>query len=161
MGLAEVDPIDPHAICARFEIELIPLSQLDPNNPFLDLQNDKFSAVTVPSGHQTAIVHNDSHHPHRQRSNICHELAHCFLGHEWVPPLTEDGERSRDSGAEEEANFLAGAMLITNEAALHIISSRLIYRAQELYGVSKPMLDYRLRVSGARTIHNRRMKRQR
>jgi len=158
-GLSEIDPIDPSAICARYEIALIPLTEIDPQSPFLCENNGKFSAVTVPRGHQTAIVHNDSHHPHRQRSNICHELAHCFLGHKYAPPLTEEGERTRDGGAEAEANFLGGAMLITNEAALHIISNRLIYQAQAIYGVSKPMLDFRLKVSGAHTIYNRRMKR--
>jgi Zn-dependent peptidase ImmA (M78 family) len=82
------------------------------------------------------------------RSAICHELAHCFLGHECTPPLTSDGERARDGGVEAEANYLAGALLMTNEAAIHVVKKGLISVAQELYGVSRPMLDYRLRVSG-------------
>jgi Zn-dependent peptidase ImmA (M78 family) len=117
--------------------------------------------VTVPCGWQTAIVHNESHHRYRQRSNICHELAHCFLGHECTPPLTESGERIRDGGIEAEANFLAGALLIPNEAAVHILRQGLIPTAQVTYGVSQPMLDYRLRVSGAHTIHARHMGRAR
>ena len=84
-------------------------------------RSSAFSAVTVPCGCARAIVHNDSHHPYRQRSNICHELAHCFLGHECTPPLTEEGERARDGGIEAEANFLAGALLVPNEAAVHIV----------------------------------------
>ena len=121
------------------------------------MRNDStFSAVTVPNGWQRAIVHNDSHHPNRQRSNICHELSHCFLGHKCVPPLTETGSRIHDGGIEEEANFLAGCLLITNEAALHIVSNGLESQAQELYGVSLQMLNYRLRISGARTIYKNR-----
>lgn len=158
MGLDEIDAIDPAEVCAHFDIPLFALSEVEPDSPFLDAgSSSSFSAVTVPCGCQTAIVHNDTHHPHRQRSNICHELAHCFLGHKLTPPLTTDGQRARDGTAEEEANFLAGALLLPNEAALHLVSSGLLSQAQQLYGISRPMLTYRMRVSGANVIFERRM----
>lgn len=159
MGLLPIDPIDPVKMCEKFEITLIELSKLNGvGRKFLGLARDQFSAVTVPVGVTTAIVHNDSHHPHRQRSNICHELAHCFLGHQCVPPLTDDGFRAHDGGIEAEANFLAGTLLLTNEAALHVITSGLAEPvAQTIYGISLSMLQYRLRVSGANTIHQRRV----
>ena len=156
MGLDAVDPIDPIAVCTHFEIRLVALRELDANSPFLR-DTSSFSAVTVPCGHETAIVHNDAHHPHRQRSNICHELAHCFLGHKCAPPLTEEGNRTHDGGIEAEANFLSGALLIPNEAAIHIVGNGLVPEAQRLYGVSSSMLTYRLRVSGAHRIHERRL----
>lgn len=157
MGLTPHAPIDPAAVCAHFEIELLDLSEVEPNSPFLDEHQDAFSAVTVPRGLTTAIVHNDRHHPYRQRSNICHELAHCFLGHECAPPLLENGDRSHDSGIEAEANFLAGVLLITNEAAKKIMLDGLYHQAQSIYGVSKSMLDFRMRMSGAQAILQRRM----
>jgi len=155
MGLDEKAPVDPFAICDRFDIRVIPLSAMDDRSYFLLRGKSEFSAVTVPCGLNTAIVHNNSHHPHRQRSNICHELAHCFLGHKHAPPLTEDGERSRDGGIEAEANFLAGCLLVTNEAALHILMNRMIIIVPNIYGISKSMLSYRLQVSGAQTIYKR------
>jgi hypothetical protein len=155
MGLDPIDPIDPTAVCAHFDIRLIRLSDMDPSCPFLR-NTSIFSAVTVPCGIETAIVHNNSHHPRRQRSNICHELAHCFLGHKCAPPLTEDGERNHNSGMEAEANFLGGTLLITNEAAIHIVSEGLVSNAHNLYGVSRAMLTYRLRMSGAHRIYERR-----
>lgn len=155
MGLSPIDPLDPFEVCTRLDIRVIRLSEIDPRSPFLRGESAAFSAVTVPCGHETAIVHNDSHHPYRRRSNVCHELAHCFLGHECTPPLTEKGERARDGGIEGEANFLAGCLLIPNEAALHIISNGLVPSAQRLYGVSQPMLTYRLGVSGAQKIYQR------
>ena len=159
MGLADIAPIDPVLVCEHFEIPLFPLSEIRPDSKFLHpAHNSAFSAVTVPCGFHTAIVHNDSHHPHRQRSNVCHELAHCFLGHKSTPPLTDDGRRTRDGTAEEEAAFLSGALLLPNEAANHIVRSALMSQAQILYGISKPMLTYRLRVSGAHVIHERRMR---
>lgn len=160
MGLAPIAPIDPLAVCEWFDIRIIRLSELDKNHPFLRRARSAFSAVTVPCGPQAAIVHNDSHHPYRQRSNICHELAHCFLGHKSTPPLTESGERSRDGGIEAEANYLGGALLVTNEAALHILKQGLIRQAQQLYGVSGAMLNYRLRVSGAQMIYQRSLRYQ-
>lgn len=156
MGLNPLDPIDPHEVCAHFEIVLLKLSELDCDwSSFFGACRSSFSAVTVPCGWRTAIVHNNSHHAFRQRSNICHELAHCFLGHQCTPPLTESGERARDGGIEAEANFLAGTLLIPNEAAVYIVRQGLVSVAQGTYGVSQPMLDYRLRVSGAHTIHAR------
>ncbi|PZQ12319.1 MAG: hypothetical protein DI565_15920 [Ancylobacter novellus] len=158
LGLSATDAIDPVVVCEHFDIDLIALSSLECKGArVLGVDGSCFSAVTVPRGVRTAIVHNDFHHPHRRRSNICHELAHCFLGHEGAPPLTGDGSRSRDPAQEEEAHFLGGALLITNEAALHIITEGLTPYAGTLYGVSQAMLDYRLRVSGAHTIHGRRV----
>jgi Zn-dependent peptidase ImmA (M78 family) len=160
MGLGPADPIDPFKVCETFDIRVVPLSKLDPRSPFLRAGSSVFSAVTVPCGFVTAIVHNDSHHPYRQRSNISHELAHCFLGHKCTPPLDAQGERIRDGGIEAEANYLAGVLLVPNEAAIQIVRRGLVPTAQTLYGVSAPMLAYRLRVSGAHVIHERAMKAQ-
>lgn len=156
MGLAAYDPIQPVEVCRFFDIELIRLSQLECDcSSFLHSDRSAFSAMIVPCGFRTAIVHNDSHHPYRQNSNICHELAHCFLGHKHTPPLTVDGDRVRDGGIEAEANFLAGALLLTNEGAFHVLKNRLLSMAQYRYGISSQMLEYRLRISGARKIYQR------
>jgi hypothetical protein len=155
MALGPYDPIDPIQVCLHFEIELLKLSEVEPKSPFLGRDRDSFSAVTVPRGLTTAIVHNDSHHPYRQRSNICHELSHCFLGHEYTTPLLENGDRSHDSGIEAEANYLAGVLLIPNEAAIKIQLEGLHSQAQTIYGVSKQMLAFRLRMSGAQAISRR------
>lgn len=158
MGLVPSAAIDPWLICEHFDIGVLRLSEIDIDcSQFLTSERSPFSAVTVPCGPAIAIVHNDMHHPYRQRSNICHELAHCFLGHKAVPPLTEEGEKNHDGGIEAEANFLAGSLLITNEAAIFILKSGLSHQAQGIYGVSQPMLDYRLRVSGAMTRFRRSM----
>lgn len=150
LGLCAWAPLEPLAVCDYFEIEVVPLSRFgEAINHFTQVERNAFSAVTVPCGLERAIVHNDAHHPYRQRSNLMHELAHAFLGH---PPCTTfdcDGERNYNGGIEAEASFLAGALLISNEAAWHIVRSALIDAAQGMYGVSKKMLDYRLRVSGA------------
>jgi Zn-dependent peptidase ImmA (M78 family) len=157
MGLAPTDPIDPFALCEYLEIVVIKMSSLKCDwAAFAGSDQGCFSAMTVPCGINAAIVHNDKHHLLRQRSNICHELAHLFLSHQQVTPLNEHGERNYDSGIEAEANFLSGCLLMPNEAAHHVVRNDLVTRAQLIYGVSKPMLEYRLRVSGATVIERRR-----
>jgi Zn-dependent peptidase ImmA (M78 family) len=156
MGLSVTHAFDPEEACRRFEIELIPMMAVGCDcSAFEGLNGALFSAVTVSRGIRTAIVHNDCHHVHRQRSNICHELAHLFLGHKAYPPLTRNGDRFYDKGIEAEADFLGGALLLPKDTALHILRAELRSRAQHIYGVSKPMLDWRLRVSGAEIIFNR------
>ena len=150
LGLCAWAPLDPLAVSREFDIDVVPLSRYGSAvRYFTQIETGAFSAVTVPCGLNRAVVHNDSHHPYRQRSNIMHELAHGFLGHPPCATFDCDGERNYDGGIEAEASFLAGCLLITNEAAWHIVQSGIIDSARGMYGVSQPMLDYRLRVSGA------------
>lgn len=150
LGLEPHAPLDPLLLCSHFEIEVIPLSTYGLNvRHFTHVERDAFSAVTVPCGLNRAIVHNDKHHPDRQRSNIMHELAHGFLRHPARAAFNCDGERNYEGGVEAEASFLSGSLLITNEGAWYIVRNNLIPAARRIYGVSQPMLDFRLRVSGA------------
>ena len=162
LRLEPASPLDPWAVCEHFEIEVIRLSELtDPagrqaGHHFLHAEPEAFSAVTLEGACRRVIVHNDAHRPVRQRSNLAHELAHCFLGHPLAPVLRGDGGRNRGAEIEEEAAFLGGSLLITNEAAHHIVASGLGVSAAAVYGVSRDMLAYRLRVSGATIVAGRR-----
>ena len=158
VGLSSVDRLDLEAVSSEFEIDILDMTALPcDTSRFQSTRNGKFSAMMAHVGLRSAIIHNDTHHEHRQRSNICHELAHCFLGHEGCTLMDEDGSRSHDGKIEAEANFLGGALLLPKEAALHVLKNGLKSRAREIYGISRPMLDYRLRISGAEIIHARSM----
>lgn len=162
LGLEPTSPLDPWAVCNHLEIFVLKLSELtDADNRqvgrhFLHAGREAFSAVVVPRGIRTAIVYNDSHAPVRQRSNIFHELSHLFLRHPIRPLLAADGSRDRDGAVEDEAAFLSGCLLITNEAAHHILSSGISSIATTVYQVSEVMLNYRLGVSGANQVAARR-----
>ena len=66
--------------------------------------------------------------------------------------LKGDGSLNWDGELEEEANWLAGALLISEEAALNIVRNGLTEdQAINVYRVSRPMLRFRINVTGART----------
>ena len=122
-----------------------------PNLNYFTITGQKdFSAITLFDNTWRMVIHNDSHAPCRQKSNIVHEIAHALLQHPPVVPLNNNGERNYDSGIEGEANWLAGELLITEASALHIASKKLDKQvASDMYGVCPKMLSYRLQVTAA------------
>jgi Zn-dependent peptidase ImmA (M78 family) len=83
-------------------------------------------------------------------SNIAHEIAHCVLWHERGPAFDVNGLREWNAEQEEKAQWLAGALLIAEEAALEIV--RLgwsIAEAARRYGTSFDMVRGRVNVAGA------------
>jgi len=117
----------------------------------------RFSAVTVFMGLFRHIVHNDAHAAGRQASDIAHELAHGLLLHPPAPALDAGGCRNWDAELEEEANWLGGALLVPEEAAVLLARRGIpLDVAAEAYGVSEQMMDWRLNVTGARIRAQRR-----
>lgn len=97
------------------------------------------------------IVHNDAHSKSRQASNISHELSHAILQHPRMEPFGDYGCRNFNKELEDEANWLGPALLISEEAALHIVKSGMtIPQAVNHYNVTKEVISMRLNVTGAR-----------
>ncbi len=167
MGLAAYDPIDLDALAGWLRVSVVYLSDFAESCPDQVAQltcrdSAGFSAMIFPigDGRSIAIV-NDAHSPGRQNSSLAHELAHHLLLHSPEEVNNCAGCREFEGGVENEANFLAGCILIPNEAARHIVRSRIDASAAQLrYGVSDRMLEWRLNVSGAR-IQRRRAQRRR
>ena len=67
------------------------------------------------------IVFNDAHVLGRQASDIGHELSHGLLPQTPETVMDERGCRYRDREVEDEANWLSGARMVPEEAALSII----------------------------------------
>ena len=109
----------------------------------------EFSAVTIFEGHRRIIVHNDSHSPKRQVSNLIHELSHGLLHHPPKPPFDAAGSRHYDRDLEDEANWLGPALLISPEVAMHIAQQGYSTRvASNLFSVSEDVVRMRLNVCG-------------
>jgi Zn-dependent peptidase ImmA (M78 family) len=156
LALSSTAPLDPWLLATHLGISVVPLTELSTEAPlaavrFLRLDKRAFSAVTVFRGHKRVIVINDTHHPRRQASDLAHELAHGLLLHEPTNTFDASGARLWNEDMEEEASWLAGALLISDEAALHIVRTGLSIReAARTYGVSAPMIQFRINMTGAK-----------
>lgn len=156
LGLRMLDRLDPLILADHLDIPVIGLSEVESEAPAAvehlgRIEPEAFSAVTVFHGTRRTIVHNDFHSAGRQASDVTHELAHALLLHPPTPALDDRGCRFWNRDIEDEADWLAGALLITEDAALSIArQGTSVAEAAQRFGVSGRMVQYRLNVTGAR-----------
>jgi Zn-dependent peptidase ImmA (M78 family) len=142
LGLAVLDALDPHLLARHLAVPIVGLSELAPRqNPgvryLLEAERSSFSAVTVFRGTRRQIVHNDAHDQGRQHSNLAHELAHALLMHEPTPALDDHGCRLWNQSIEDEASWLAGALLLPEDAALLVARQNwTVDAAADHFGIS-------------------------
>lgn len=157
LGLKDLDKLDPWALAAHLLVPVKPLSSYSHDAPravrhFTEIDPGAFSACTVFDGARRTIVHNDAHLAGRQASNLSHELSHALLLHPPTPAFDDRGCRLWNQNIEDEAQWLAGALLLTEDAALWIVRSNApVQAAAQRFGISEQMVTYRLNVTGART----------
>lgn len=154
LGLTLYEALDPHKLAAWLEIPIIGLSDFLVEAPavqhLLEVEADVFSAVTVFAGSERTIVHNDAHAQSRQASNLTHELSHALLLHPPTPALDNNGCRHWNQDIEDEANWLAGALLVPEAATMAIAKGRwTVADAARHFAVSQLMIRYRLNTTGA------------
>lgn len=158
LRLRPIDPLKAQALAASlgvpvFGIEEIPGLDEHVLHTLLCEDSDSWSAVTITNGQKSVIILNSSHSGGRPASDLMHELAHVIIGH--TPSrvdITEDGGlilNTYDRQQEDEANWLAGSLLLPRDALIWIRKQRLeLQAAAHEYGVSVQMLQYRLNVTG-------------
>ena len=157
LSLSSTSPLDVWRLAEHLDIPVIPLSgfheaALHAERLFLNGGQEMFSGVTVFRGSNRTIVFNDAHVVGRQASDIGHELSHGLLLHTPVAAVDGRGCRVWDRDVEAEANWLSGALLVPEEAALQIVQRGLsMPQAAAKYGVTPKMVQYRISVTGART----------
>ncbi|WP_244123846.1 MULTISPECIES: ImmA/IrrE family metallo-endopeptidase [Burkholderia] len=112
-----------------------------------------WSAVTLVVGEKTLVILNSSHSPARQASDLMHELAHRIRNHEPEQmSISSEGLmllKAYDKEQEEEADWLAGVLLLPRDALVHV--KRQGMTDEEVitnYGVSKRMYTYRVSMTG-------------
>jgi len=159
LGLGPTAPLDPRRVASHLAIEVhtpydipefdrICLTRLVKEDP------DSWSAVTLSTREKGIVILNPAHSRARQASDLMHELAHILLSHDPARiDVAEDGSLvlfTYDKEQEEEANWLAGCLLLPRDALLSMrqrTGADLRLGARE-YGVSEAMLQYRLNVTG-------------
>ena len=156
LSLSRTSPLDVWRLAEHLEIPVIALSSFHRAAPdaarlFLNGGQGMFSGVTVFRGPRRAIVYNDAHAPGRQANDVGHELSHGLLLHAPTAAIDGRGCRVWDGEAEAEANWLSGALLVPEEAAIQIVRRGWSMReAAARYGVTPKMIQYRINVTAAR-----------
>ncbi len=157
LSLSRTSPLDVWRLAEHLEIPVLPLSSFhrvapDATKLFLNGGQGMFSGVTVFRGPRRTIVFNDAHAPGRQSNDVAHELSHGLLLHTPMAAVDGRGCRVWDKEAEAEADWLSGALLVPEEAAIHIVRRGWSKRdAAATYGVTPKMIQYRINVTAART----------
>jgi IrrE N-terminal-like domain len=164
-NLGITDPLSPFVLARELRVAVVQPADLehlaeDVRRRLLGHHSDCWSAITIPGKRRPLIVYNPTHSRARQNSDLMHELAHILLGHKptrvFIDPNTDLSLRSHDKAQEEEANWLAGCLLLPREVLLHIKATRLSDEAAcRQYEVSAKMLAYRMNVSGVNIQHRR------
>ena len=156
LGLEVTAPLSPSDLAAYLDVPVWSVSRLGLNevdvHQLLHEDSDAWSAITVSASGRDAIIVNPNHRGGRYSSDVMHELAHLLLGHHRTTLFFAGSEglalRGYDPGAEEEANWLAAALLLPREALLEAIRKReLDDDICARYGVSKRMLEFRRTVT--------------
>jgi Zn-dependent peptidase ImmA (M78 family) len=129
LQLAPTAPIQPSAIADMLAIPILKPEQLEDlsaevRHRLQQIHSDAWSAITVSDGKNHLIVLNPSHASTRINSSLAHEFAHVFLDHEpsimFMMPQQDIALRTHNREQEEEANWLAGCILLPREALLHV-----------------------------------------
>jgi Zn-dependent peptidase ImmA (M78 family) len=155
LEIGKFDRLDPRELATSLEVPIWALSGMLEQSPavghLLAAEPEVFSAVTVFAGPRRTIVHNDGHTPPRQNSNLAHELSHALLHHPPTPAMDDIGNRIWNQDLEDEANYLAGCLLMTPEAALATVRDRwTVAEAAARFGISERMVNFRINRTGAR-----------
>ena len=121
---------------------------------------ESWSAITLVRRGMKLVILNSGQSPARRTNSLAHELAHIILNH-----TSDDAQlsiegflfRARfDKNQEDEANWLAGCILVPREGLLQAY-----WRTQNpqalaaRFGVSRDLINWRLRMTGvARQMGN-------
>ena len=158
LGVSLTDPLDPRRLAnllgARVTTpEAIPGLSRESVSQLTSVDRESWSAVTIEHHGKRLVVLNSGQSWARQTSSLAHELAHIVLNHTTDRPvLSEEGFLFRgnyDAVQEEEANWLAGCLLVPRDGLLAACRRSADHRYLAMrFGVSRDMIAWRLRMTG-------------
>lgn len=138
LGLYASSPLCAFELCKHLKIPLfIPdeikgLSKESLNN-LLGKGNGHWSAASIPVDNKFIIVHNPTHVPARQQSNLMHELAHIICEHKVPKDKNNLGLsgflRNHNEDQENEAEWLGACLQLPKPALIWALKRRKIGRA--------------------------------
>lgn len=155
MGLHPGDRLPVEELARHVNVEIISADKLVNRvklHALEEIQPGAFSAATfhMQDG-RTVAVFNPFNSPKRTNSDISHEIAHLLLGHDVreIQQLRGYTFLSCDPEQEEEANWLAGCLLLPRKLLLNeAIKGTSVEALADRYQVSSEMARFRLNASG-------------
>jgi Zn-dependent peptidase ImmA (M78 family) len=155
LGLGPYKPLDIKALVRHVGAQLRAADELTSLTKLKELealQPGAFSACTFDLGTRKVIVCNPLAAAERRRSDVSHEASHLLLDHK-VREVEQLGGLSFftcDPDEEQEANWLAGCLLLPRDLLVRSLRSGLDTVAiAEANTVSIQMANFRLRATGA------------
>jgi Zn-dependent peptidase ImmA (M78 family) len=153
LGLTPTCRLDPRLLAERHGIRVVELSALpgvtEEERALLMKRDSKdLSALLVGEKGQAVMIVNDAHTPARQANSMCHEVAHLLLGHSAGPIVDEAGVRVYPERQEDEANWLAGALLVPVKGLRMLHPKNTRPQIEENFGVSAELLRWRCNKHG-------------
>ncbi|PYQ86054.1 MAG: hypothetical protein DMG02_26150 [Acidobacteria bacterium] len=158
LGLTATAALDPGTLAAHLAVQLLRPDEIDglPRDICIQLlETDPWgwSAATLELHGKTTVIFNPKKSHGRRASDIVHELAHVVLGHEPAKMVfSQDGQlatRTFDQKQEDEANWLAWALLLPRDALFTAKKSRMVpAEIATVYGVTEMLVNFRLKMTG-------------
>jgi len=157
LRVSRTDRLDPIALAKHLGVTVWSVDDVpgvDPSAIVVLKERDptSWSAISLQVEDHHVVVLNSTHSAARTASNLMHELSHIILEHK--PGRVDVSGNglllsTYVKQQEDEANWLAGCLLLPRDVLFHIRQRRLTSEdAQREYGVSQDMLQFRLRVTG-------------
>jgi Zn-dependent peptidase ImmA (M78 family) len=119
----------------------------------LDKDPYGWSAVSLSTNAGGLLIYNPRNSKARRSSDVMHELAHFLLDHRpttiVVSQEVDAAMRSFDAKQENEANWLAGAILLPRDALMACLRKRMtVQTIAEAYGTSEKLVTFRKQITG-------------
>jgi hypothetical protein len=171
IGLKGHEQLDPVLLAVEYGVPIYPITELGDTklcaaaiSHFGGIGMAQFSAALLPMYPGCCIIENDFHAETRRRASLAHEMAHVLREHQFSAGalLGPDGCRNVDKGVEDQADWLAGELLIPSEAAARLaVRGATNEQVADIYGVSVSYARMRMNLSGAHVRAKRAQARRR
>ena len=165
LGFKKDDPLSPYVLAKHLNVPLLSPSDIvglsqNSINLLLGSSDSFWSAVTIYSNNSELIIYNPKHSDGRQSNTLMHELSHIIIGHSPSQSIhsIETGImlRNYNKDHEDEADWLAGALLLPRNALINIKwSGASTADACGKYTVSAKLLNWRLDKAGVNKMYYR------
>jgi Zn-dependent peptidase ImmA (M78 family) len=160
LGLKPNAPLDPWDYAKHLKVKVLDFHRMDlskeAKRQLTLVDPDSWSAMTLQAEGKFAIVINPEHAVTRQRVDLMHELAHIELRHSPARVEVSDSGllllSDYSDEQEQEADWFAAALLLPRDGLIRLRSCRkAVAEIAAYYGVSEPLCQWRLRMTGVET----------